>query len=360
MNIISDFRKDVRHTVSESGGYEWWYFDAVSVSGKYSLVVIYYEGNPFSTRYNGRQLAGDDPKPGEYPAISISVYDKGAPVFYSFTEFKKADCYFDENGPELKMGSNKMTSTQQGKSLVYKLHLDEKLPSGDAINGTIVYDGSPSSQTLFGNTVNENSHTWNLVQPKAHVQADLKISAKNEQPAHIAFEGSGYHDHNIGREPMKDEFDDWYWGRFHFDFGTFVYYVMNKKGKEDHNAWLISSDNTEILEHFDEIDFGDKGLTLFGLKVARKMGFRAGNSEVRLQQSHLLDNGPFYQRYQSDAFIRIPGKGIVESASGITEYIRPDRIYNRLFWPLVDMRIRYKSEKPHWVQKSKMLYRWTW
>jgi len=24
------------------------------------------------------------------------------------------------------------------------------------------------------------------------------------------------------------------------------------------------------------------------------------------------------------------------------------------------MRIRYQNEKPHWVQKSKRLYRWTW
>jgi len=73
-----------------------------------------------------------------------------------------------------------------------------------------------------------------------------------------------------------------------------------------------------------------------------------------------LDNGPFYRRYSSDAFLRIKHRGLVESKSGITEYIYPSRIYSRIFWPFVDMRIRYAAENPHWIQRSKTLYRWTW
>ena len=32
----------------------------------------------------------------------------------------------------------------------------------------------------------------------------------------IALNGLGYHDHNVGFEPLKDSFKDWYWGRVHF------------------------------------------------------------------------------------------------------------------------------------------------
>jgi carotenoid 1,2-hydratase len=82
-------------------------------------------------------------------------------------------------------------------------------------------------------------------------------------------------------------------------------------------------------------------------------------SSVLVQQNRLLDNGPFYRRYLSDAFIHQEGQG-VQKATGISEYIYPGRIYAKWFWPFVDMRIRYHNEPPHWVQKSGRLYRWTW
>jgi carotenoid 1,2-hydratase len=135
---------------------------------------------------------------------------------------------------------------------------------------------------------------------------------------------------------------------------------MNRQEGEQHRAWLIDKSNSRVLEAFDQIDLVDKGLTFFGLHSARKIGLRSDRTEVQIQLRQLLDNGPFYQRFQSDAFLRIDDAGVVESKSGISEYIRPDRIFARIFWPFVDMRIQYKSEKPHWVQKSKRLYRWTW
>lgn len=358
MNILSDFRKDVRHHPHQSGGYEWWYFDALSTDGQHSFVVIFYEGNPFSTRYNGALLDGKTPQPSDYPAISISVYEDGNPIYYSFTEFEKSDCVFDEERPSVHVGPHKMEMVD-GQKLKYQISLDERLPNGDQIKASITFE-SAQTEHLFDDEVESKGHQWNLVQPRANVRGEIQISAKNEDPKEIAFEGRGYHDHNTGNEPMRDEFTGWYWGRVHFDYGTLVYYVMNRQDKEQHQAWLISNDNAEVLETLDEIDIADKGLSLFGLKPARKIGLRSERAEVQLQLSHLLDNGPFYQRYQSDAFLQIPDEQIVESQSGISEYIRPDRIFARIFWPFVDMRIQYKKEKPHWVQKSKRLYRWTW
>lgn len=160
---------------------------------------------------------------------------------------------------------------------------------------------------------------------------------------------------------MRNKFTDWYWGRIHFEYATLVYYVMNRQDEKQHRAWLIGNNNAEVLDTFTEITLAeDRGLTLFGLNVSRKLSFYSAHAEIQVQLSSLLDNGPFYQRYRSDGFLQVPDSGIIESQSGIGEYIYPDRIYSRLFWPFLDMRIRYKSEKPHWVQKSTKLYRWTW
>jgi len=360
MQIYSNPQRDVRSDKRQSGGYEWWYFDATSDEGRYSFVVIFYEGNPFSTRYNARLLDGDNPMPSEHPAISITIYEYDEPIYYSFTEFQPERCLFSEEQPDVKVGSHHMEGKLGEGNLVYLLKLDEELPNGDEIKAELTFK-SPATEALFdsnGNT--SNGHRWNLVQPRARVTGDISIRAENERAIEIQFKGTGYHDHNTGQEPMRNEFTDWYWGRFHFDFGTLVYYVMNRQQTEQHQAWLIDSANSRIIERFDEIDSADKGLTLFGLRTARKIGLRSARAEVQVQQRVLLDNGPFYQRYLSDAYLQIPDRDLVESAKGISEYIHPDRIYAKIFWPFVDMRIRYKAEKPHWVQRSKTLYRWTW
>ncbi len=361
MQIISDFSQDIRHVPHQSGGYEWWYFDGLSTDGRYGFVIIFYEGNPFSTRYNRALLQGKEPMPSSYPAVSISVYEDGNPVYYSFTEFEKSACTFDENKPYVEIGSHQMEGVNDDNLMNYQLVLEETLANGNSIKAKLSFESPKPQETIFESDQKaEKGHSWNLVQPRAEVRGDICISAANENPQTIAFEGRGYHDHNTGNEPMRDEFSDWYWGRVHFNYATLVYYVMNRRGEEQHQAWLINNDNEKIIENFDEIALSDEGLTLFGLKTAHKIGLRSKGREVQVQMSQQLDNGPFYRRYRCDAFLKISGKNIVERQSGISEYLYPDRIYSRLFWPLVDMRIRYNAEKPHWVQRSKKLYRWTW
>ncbi|NGP88075.1 hypothetical protein [Fodinibius halophilus] len=361
MNVLSDFNKDARHTPRRSGGYEWWYFDGLSHDEKYGFVIIFYEGNPFSTRYNRALGDSKEPLPSAYPAISISIYEEGKPIYYSFTEFDEADCSFSEEHPHIQMGAHYMESHQEEDTLVYEITLAETLASGDQLDGTVKFESQYSESDLFSErSDDEQGHMWNLVQPRAHCKANLNISEPGEEERQIVFEGRGYHDHNNGNEPMCNEFIDWYWGRIHFDYATLVYYVMNHHEGERHCAWLLSDDNSTVIETFDEVSLADKGWTLFGLKAARKVGLRSERGEVQVQHSRVLDNGPFYQRYQSDAFLRLADEEIVEKKQGICEYIYPNRIYSRIFWPFVDMRIRYKKEKPHWVQRSKRLYRWTW
>ncbi len=352
MKILSKFSEDVRQPVHSTGGYQWWYFDGSSRDDRFSFVVIFYEGNPFSTRYNGAQLADKNLSPADYPAISISVYEHGKPIYYSFTEFDKADCHFDEQKPDLAIGDHTVAGTKAEGHLKYELQLKEQLPNGDQLNGEIIFESNTNSHFLEESSEAGGGHEWNLVQPRAEIKADLELDIEGKRRK-IHFEGLGYHDHNTGQEPMRNEFDDWYWGRFHFDSATLIYYVMNRKEEQQHRAWLFDNESFEVLHRFG-------GLTLFGLRTARKLGFKSAAAEVQVQQSQLLDNGPFYRRYKSDAFLKLSEKHRVESVKGISEYIRPDRIYSRIFWPFVNMRIWYKSEGAHWVQRSKKLYRWTW
>lgn len=364
MHIISDFNNDIRSLKKQPGGYEWWYFDAADEHGTYRLVIVFYEGNPFSTRYIQAletKYLSEETLPEQFPAISISVCKDSVPVYYSFTEFNKEDTEFASDIPRLRVGSHRMAGCIEEGKLVFNLKLEETLPTGDALQGELTFKSPHIKHPLFNYPDDaDNAHSWNLTQPRAEVSGRIKLSSGSENHEVVKFKGTGYHDHNIGREPMRNEFKDWYWGRFHFEQGTLVYYMMNRKTRQQRRAWLISRDNGRILQRFDKILLEDKSLTRFGLNVARRIILDNEEAQATIQQTRVMDNGPFYQRFDSDAFLVVQGGSVPETSSGISEYLRPERIYRRMFWPLVNMRIRFNGKPPHWVQKSKILYRWTW
>lgn len=365
MHIISDPKKDRAAFSKKPGGYEWWYFDAIDPASGYSFVVIFYQGNPFSGRYIQQlEQEGNPAKSGpeHFPAISISVYKNTGPVYYSFTEFDKSDCHFSTEVPSVKIGSHSLAADFAPEELRYMLNLQEELPSGDRIEAHLCFR-SPrlASGAIANQEIDQKSkdHLWNLIQPRAEVTGSVRLFRDSTIAHDIPFNGNGYHDHNTGQEPMRDEFKDWYWGRFHFPAHTLVYYVMNRRQQQLHRAWLIGAARPSEIERFESIELRDKEITFFGLNSARKLVLESERSKIVVQQSHLLDNGPFYQRFLSDAFLSLNGRDIQKSR-GISEYIHPERIHWKLFRPLVNMRMRYKNENPHWVQKSKKLYRWTW
>ncbi len=362
MRILSDSKKDTLTTLKKPGGYEWWYFDAIDPSSGYSLVVIFYQGNPFSNRYiRALHKSGNEDKtlPENFPAVSISVYKEQCPVYYSFKEFDKINARFSEKVPSVSIGGHAFELDNSGELLSYNLKLSEELPSGDCIEASLDFKSSHRSVPFEEGDTGSRGHTWNLVQPRSKVEGTLRLLQGSDLRHDVPFQGTGYHDHNTGQEPMKKEFKDWYWGRFHFPELTLVYYAMNRREGSQYQAWLMNREDLSIVGRFRDFELRDKSHSLFGLKPAHKLLMSSDKMRILIQQNKLLDNGPFYQRYLSDAFLYLENRD-VQKAQGISEYIYPERIYWKVFWPFVDMRIRYQNEKPHWVQKSKKLYRWTW
>lgn len=361
MKMTADMRRDGRTGDKSPGGYEWWYFDAMDTAGDLRLVVIFYEGNPFSRRYMEAQERGGA-RPEHYPAVSISLYEGGETLYYSFTEHLPADARFAEADATLQVGGHRVEAGREDPR--YRLLLSEKLPSGDALEGELEFRGPAPAPGLFGKTGNGGrEHAWNLAMPRARVQGSLALRGALRGERRVAFEGLGYHDHNTGAEPMREEFREWHWGRYHFEAGTLVFYAMDdgaRGGEAAERAWLISPDGGRVAARFGRVRLEDRQRTLFGLHTARRMVLEGGEVHCTVQHEKVLDSGPFYQRYASRAFLRLPGQSAVEAQPGIAEYLCPSRIHRRLFWPLVDMRIRYLAEGSHWVQRSPRLYRWTW
>lgn len=354
MNITTDFEHSTPSSNLSEGGYEWWYFDGQSKDEEFHFVIIFYKSNPFSTRYIKDLSKGM----GDvlHPAISVSVYHKSKPVYYSFLEFGESDYSWDKQELELKIGGNKFNYRPKENVLLINMHLDQELASGHSICGTLKGEGSWSNPKLI-QSQSPDRHSWNLLLPHMNWEVDVSINGKRGAQD-LKFEGVGYHDHNTGQEPMKESFRDWYWGRYHFEDFTLVYYLMQKHQEEQMEAWLIDQKNKAVLEYFTESKLSYFGRNVFGLNSARKIDLKNNQVDVNIQYRNKIDDGPFYQRFVGDSIIRYNGQ--VYAAQGISEYIYPDNIYNKAFWPLVHMRLRYMEQKPHWVQKSPLMYPWTW
>ena len=441
MQLISDSNLDARHPKPRPGSYEWWYFDGISEDGDYQVVIIYYDGCPFSTRYvrdvdrmhlktgddSGNEskspqqdtagsaavneTEGADKRAAEepagsladqHPAISISVYHKGEPIFYSLSEYPPGQCSFSKEEPAVTIGANSFRreerETHGSRDFSgYDLRINERLPSGDELKGIITFTGMIPNTKMFGtdkktgdkqssshvrstkqvhntNTnehgtnvktstsreLEDQTHLWNLVFPRANMQCRINLLRNGIVSRDMKFDGIGYHDHNVGTEPMRQSFRDWYWGRVHFPEATLVYYVMNKKSGGDYRAWLISSDNRRLLYTLDLKNIKKRRFNGFLLRPGRELQFGNRELDVTIRHKKVSDSGPFYCRYITEARLTHPSIGENVTAAGIGEYIRPARIHRRIFWPLVHMRLRYVDSKPHWVQKSPRLYRWTW
>lgn len=355
MQIISDFNQDTQTAKSKAGSYEWWYFDAKSRDG-YSLVIIFYEGNPFSRRYIQALETGKNNLAADYPAISISIYKEGEPIFYSFEEVLPEQAEISPFLPKGSIRQNSFEGTAIDGELKYSVKLNQHVDNGDSLKADLLFSGK-HLKNLFkesAKTRDKSNHIWNLVLPNCDVNGSIEIDGFEQ--FQFDFEGTGYHDHNTGFEPMKNSFDEWYWGRYHFKESTLIYYLMNIEGKWERLGWLINKNNkkVQVLNHFTE---GDYSYSKFGLYSAKKIEFRGNGVDGLLQKERVTDSGPFYQRFEGTAFLKTK-EGILKG-EGISEYIHPNRIYSKIFWPLVNMRIKYPGNV-HWVQKNPYLYRWTW
>lgn len=361
MEICSGRLYETVHRKPAAGSYEWWYFDGWDETTRTGFVLIFYEGNPFSARYLGKIRRGEPVTAKEYPAVSLSIYHDGSPVYYAFDEVNPEEAAIQ--APDaMEIAGCRWSFSEEDGEWIYHLHLDHRMTNGDSVSGSVRMRSKPFEASMEGeglnrspNSIPEGNHRWNPVQPDARISGRLTIGGY--RPLTIDLSGRGYHDHNVGSEPMRNTFERWYWGRFHLPERTLVYYLMKQSGRWEQRAWLISSDQVVEIPG-NSWSFEDVSSNWFGLDAARRLCFEHEDLSLQIDQVNRLDDGPFYQRYASRLLFR--ERGTILQSEGISEVILPRRIDWRWVRPLVEMRIRYPDRSPHWVQRSPRLYRWTW
>lgn len=353
---VSFFTKDNTKKIKAiSGAYEWWYADFMDFESGLSGVIIFYWGNLFSPAYVKAQQNNQKPLPENHPAVSVSLYKDAKPIYYFFKEYTKEESkYFEQvDGFTYRVGRDIIRySESEG---LFAIDLDQLLANGSKCRLELSFKSAIKIDDIIqqkGSSLSQKGspHDWRCLMPKAYVSGQISINGGKQFKLDKVL---GYHDHNMGVEPLHHYFSDWYWGRCHLSGSknTLIYYCYQKEGEIQALAWLISEDG--FIEKLEKVEFHQFKRSIFGLNRATEIEI---DDHFIVQIKSIVDHGPFYERYQ----IGVTNLSKQTHDLGVAEYIRPDKIYASWVHPLVNMRLCYSQKKASFIQRSKRLYKWTW
>jgi carotenoid 1,2-hydratase len=198
----------------ESGGYSWWYVDAISADGRHGLTIIAFLGSVFSPYYkaSGR---GD---PIDHSSLNVALY---GPQHRWVMYERPRDCV-RRDAHNLEIG----TSAVRWDGNVLEIDIEERdtrlfNPVHRRVAGKVRVHPEALNAASFALDPNEN-HIWHCMAPRARIEVEM------EQPG-LSWSGQGYFDHNRGREPLESGFNIWHWSRAHLKEGAVVCYEGERR-----------------------------------------------------------------------------------------------------------------------------------
>lgn len=190
-----------------SGGYAWWYVDALSDDGQHGITLIGMLGNVFSPWYaKARADAathGTTADPLAHSTMNVALYGPRSAT-WALTERGVRDV---NRGPShLTIGASNLR-WERGELIIDLCEKISPFPSlrPGRIVGRVrviptVLHGAPQALDAAGR------HLWWAVAPLCRVEVELR------EPT-IRWAGTGYHDANAGDAALEDDFHGWDWSR---------------------------------------------------------------------------------------------------------------------------------------------------
>ena len=174
-----------------SGGYAWWYVDALSDDGQHGLTIIAFIGSVFSPYYAWARAHGEG-DPLNHCALNVALYGRDRKR-WAMTERGRG--HVGRASSSLAIGPSLLT--WDGDALT--IRIDEvTAPAPSRIRGVVrVYPKALTSRAFALDPADR--HRWWPIAPSAHVEVTL------EQPA-LRWSGDGYLDSNTGEAPLEAAF----------------------------------------------------------------------------------------------------------------------------------------------------------
>jgi len=258
-----------------SGGYLWWYVDAMSEDGQFGLSIIAFVGSVFSPYYAKAIKQGRQPDPMNHCALNVALYTpKGK--HWSMTERPKGSVFRDAKsfviGP----------SCVHWDGQAMHIDIDEwSVPIPIKIRGRVsVY---PEQLFDFSTPLDlAGKHHWGPIAPSSRVEVNLSHPQQR-------WSGHAYVDSNEGVEPIANSFSEWDWSRAHMKDGscTVVYDCQFKNAQDRILALKFNPDGS--IKPFRAPQRQSMPKTAWA--IPRRL-----RSESEIGPIRQLEDTPFYQR----------------------------------------------------------------
>ncbi|MGL6044004.1 MAG: hydratase [Sandaracinobacteroides sp.] len=189
-----------------SGGYAWWYIDAMSDDGRYGLTIIAFVGSVFSPYYvsSGKQ------RPEDHVAMNVALYG-GGKRRWAMTERGAHD--LDRSPNHFRVGPSQMN--WDGGCLSIDI-VERGAVFGEPVRGRIRLHPEALVTSHF-ELDPEGRHSWHPIAARARVEVAF------ERPG-VHWSGDAYLDSNFGSEPMERGFRNWQWSRAHVGREAAIFY----------------------------------------------------------------------------------------------------------------------------------------
>jgi carotenoid 1,2-hydratase len=310
---------DAVHVGDESpGAYQWWYFDALSDDGRFSVVSIIFIGGIFSPLYSDRIAAGVSASPMDHPMVNLVVRDRGRRLAWVFSEYPREHLKIRDPDLDFSIGASRLRRLASG---AYEVMIDDDdLPAGHPVSARLRL--TPEGEGFAPPECRLSPgapHFWATPAPRCRVHFQSASLG-------LEFEGTGYHDVNMGRELLHLGMREWSWGRAHLhDEDRIFYDAMELSGTR--TRWLLAGRDGR----YRQVPLGAppqrRRTTAWLLRIPdwpAELGL--------VPPARTLESSPFYRREAADF------RGPSTQGSGIVEYLD----FTRWARPSVRFMIRYR------------------
>jgi carotenoid 1,2-hydratase len=343
---------DASHQVVAPGGYEWWYFDAEDSTSDLRLVAIFFQGFVFHPgylrayrRFRCSPTRSAPPMPADYPCVYFVLYRGSEIVGQFMSQFKPDDFSAATDRVELSVGSNGLTTTDQGV-----LHLrcegvpwvltgrgpktleSQQLSANLSFTPRALHE--PMQRRFLSREWSKADHYWVIANPLCNVTGIVELRDKvTNHCTKFSFDGLGYHDHNYGTGPIGTGLKRWMWGRVLMsDHAAMFHFAQPRNAQEPDDIHLLEVDSFGLREV--PVDRFNADWSLRTSTLLRYPAWvEAG--PLQLVKPKVIDASPFYLRLSYEASVR------GANGQAFCEIAYP----HRLRWPVLGRMIEMSIRK---------------
>lgn len=319
IEIASKEAPHFENSLHTPGGFVWWYADLVNGEGD-GCVLVWSFGLPFLPGSRDGGVARS------LPALHFAFYKGGQEQFYLLNRHPERDAAVDVDTGSAQIGKSKITLVEEGEEVRLSASVDEPLSSTSKRLRVDLKVSGPRFRVDA--STSESRHVWCPRSVDAQGSARFSCEDADEQ-----LFGSAYIDSNASLQALHEqELSSWRWGRVVFPDGTLVFYdVEADNGATD--ALAFFQDHAGNRWEGLRLRFGGARQGSYGIFSPRTLQVEGAGRRYIVKYEHLVDDGPFYQRFLLSA---TGSKG--QTGSGMGEYVLPAMVDLPWQRPLVRMK----------------------